>query len=99
MLSSGMRESSEEEIVIPQIQAHVFEALLAYLYTDELDRGIDPTLAVELHAAADLYGIERLQELCKHVVQRSLDDDNAATLYSSANAEASEVLCGVRIVS
>ena len=95
MLSSGMRESREEEIVIPVIRAVVFESLLAFLYTDELDRDVDPTLAVELHAAADLYGIERLQELCKHVVERSLDDENAAALHSAAHAAASEVLCAM----
>jgi len=82
MFRSGMRESIEREIPIPDMSKAVFLHLMEYLYTDFVRVG--PEYAVELHRAADLYRLTDLSETCRSVVRRNLDSTNAAVLLQAA---------------
>jgi BTB/POZ domain len=85
-IPSGMRESTERSISIPNIRRPVFLLLLEYCYTDTVTE-IDVNAAVELYIAADCYGagvLERLKEMCVKVVMRNLCADNAGLLLQSA---------------
>jgi RCC1 and BTB domain-containing protein len=65
MFRSGMRESTERVIPIPNISRQAFLQLLEYLYTDSVK--IELELSVELYIAADLYHLERLRDMCWYV--------------------------------
>lgn len=83
MFRSGMRESVERVINIPNVSKVTFLLLLEYLYTDSVK--IDVEHAVELYMAADLYHFERLREMCCFVVRRNLSPENAAPLLQMAS--------------
>mmetsp|Transcript_18157 Transcript_18157/g.23892 ORF Transcript_18157/g.23892 Transcript_18157/m.23892 type:complete len:547 (+) Transcript_18157:211-1851(+) len=83
MFSSGMRESRENEVIIPNIRYPIFLALLEYIYTDMTD--ITPENAIDLYNAADLYTLDRLKVLCEMSVQKGINFENAATLLQNAD--------------
>lgn len=83
MFRSGMRESIEREIHIPDIPHAVFLLLMEYIYTDAVK--IDLEYAVDLFLTADLYQLNRLKNMCVVMVRRSLDEENAAILLQSAS--------------
>ncbi|CAK4213874.1 unnamed protein product [Aphanomyces euteiches] len=85
MFSSGMRESREMEIPVPSIRIPVFLALLEYLYNDTVSTTMTAEMAIELYAAADMYGLDRLKDLCESIVQKGLVVENAAYLLQAAD--------------
>lgn len=82
MFRSGMRESVERVITIPNFSKGAFLLLLEYLYTDCVK--IDVEHSVELYMAADLYHLERLRDMCCFVVRRDLSVDNVCPLLQAA---------------
>ncbi|KAF0719156.1 Aste57867_1246 [Aphanomyces stellatus] len=85
MFSSGMRESREMEVTVPSIRIPVFLALLEYLYNDTVSMEMKAEMAIELYAAADMYGLDRLKGLCEAIVQKGLVVDNAGYLLQAAD--------------
>lgn len=83
MFASGMRESKEKQINIPEIRFNVFKALLEFLYTNQAD--VDGELAIQLYSCADLYRIERLKELCEMKVRTGITVENAPFLLKVAD--------------
>jgi RCC1 and BTB domain-containing protein len=90
MFRSGMRESVEREIRIPNIPRPVFLLLMEYIYTDSVK--IDLEHSVDLYIAADLYQLERLREMCCVVVRRNLTGDNAPFVLQNATDAHCQVL-------
>jgi len=90
MFRSGMRESFEQEIKIPNVSKPVFLLLMEYLYTDAVTIGIEH--AVELYILSDLYQLERLRNICITVIKRNLSIDNAPTILQTATDEDCHVL-------
>jgi RCC1 and BTB domain-containing protein len=83
MFRSGMRESVERTITIPNVSKSVFLLLLEYLYTDAVK--IDVDSAIDLYITADLYHLERLRDMCSTVVRRNLGAENAGPLLQAAS--------------
>jgi hypothetical protein len=71
MFRSGMRESVEKEIVIPNARYRIFSALLEFIYTNKVQT-LTGEEAIELYLLSDLYQMDDLTRLCKEVVIRSL---------------------------
>jgi len=90
MFRSGMRESLEREIRIPNVPRPVFLLLMEYLYTDSVK--IDLEHSVDLYIASDLYQLDRLRDMCCMVVKRNINGDNAAVLLQSASDAHCQVL-------
>jgi RCC1 and BTB domain-containing protein len=90
MFRSGMRESVERVIPIPNISKQVFLLLLEYIYTDAVKIEVDD--AIELYIAADLYDLERLRDMCCTVVRRNLSAENSGPLLQSASEAHCHVL-------
>lgn len=85
MFRSGMRESVEGEIAIPSVSKTVFLLLMEYLYTDSVM--VEVQYAVDLYILADLYGLERLGNICVTVVKRNLNTENATSILQQAADE------------
>jgi len=83
MFRSGMRESTEHTVRIPDTPRDVFLLFMEYLYTDTVL--VAPNRAVELFVAADLYGVDRLRGICAAVVRRALGPENAADMLRCAD--------------
>lgn len=82
MLRSGMRESVEGVIPIPNIRRSVFLLMLEYIYCDTVKVPLED--AIELYICADLYDLERLRDMCCNVVRRNLRPENAGPLLQAA---------------
>ncbi|XP_044432315.1 BTB/POZ and MATH domain-containing protein 2-like [Triticum aestivum] len=88
-----MREASAQSIMIKDMEAAVFKAMLHFIYTDtvpELDRELEAveTMAQHLLVAADRYGLDRLKVICEHVCEGALSGginvDTVATTLTLA---------------
>jgi len=80
---SGMRESVERIITIPNTSPQVFLLLLEYLYTDTVSIAVEH--AVELYIAADIYHLDKLRDMCCVIVQGSLNPENAGMLLQASH--------------
>eukprot|EP00522_Entomoneis_paludosa_P013797 CAMPEP_0172446280 /NCGR_PEP_ID=MMETSP1065-20121228/5912_1 /TAXON_ID=265537 /ORGANISM="Amphiprora paludosa, Strain CCMP125" /LENGTH=192 /DNA_ID=CAMNT_0013197353 /DNA_START=216 /DNA_END=794 /DNA_ORIENTATION=- len=83
MFGSGLRESTEKEIVLPKAQKGAFMLLLEYLYTDQVN--LDLKHAVELYNLANMYGLDELKEICCTQVRQRLTVEMATVLLVSAD--------------
>ena len=90
MLRSGMRESVEGVIPIPNIRRAVFLLLLEYIYCDSVKVPVED--AIELYICADLYDLEKLRDVCCNVVRRHLSPENAGLLLQAATEHHCQVL-------
>tara|TARA_B100000780_G_scaffold245539_1_gene189640 strand:+ start:1224 stop:1523 length:300 start_codon:yes stop_codon:yes gene_type:complete len=54
-----------------------------YLYSDAVTT--DPTIAIELYAAADMFVLDRLKSKCAEMVSQQLDTENSCTLLCIAD--------------
>ena len=85
-----MRESVERKVPIPNMSKEIFLLLLEYIYTDSVK--VELEHAVDLFIAADLYQMERLRSVCRTVVKRHLNTENAAPLLQAASENHCQVL-------
>ena len=84
-----MREKCSQSVVIEDMEAAVFKALLHYIYTDTVaefdEKGEEMTmLAQHLLAAADRYGLDRLKLICEGKLSDGINVDTAATSLALA---------------
>lgn len=84
MFASGMKESRESEVTLPDISYPTFVNLMQFIYTDTVD--VAPDEAIELYVAADLYTMSRLKTLCEAIVRKGITVDNAALLLLTADS-------------
>lgn len=73
----------QEVVLVEDVTPAVFLLLLDHLYTDAADMTADSVL--ELLAAADRFGIERLKKLCSDQIQASLSVDNVCEVLTIAD--------------
>lgn len=104
MLYGPMKESSgslqsqstllpPQSIEIEGMTRDVFEALLAYIYTDSLPAGAGDedasggggVMVWDLLVAADRYGVDRLRAICERLLCGKLDVQNVARFLGVAD--------------
>jgi speckle-type POZ protein len=87
-VSGMMKEAKDQKIKINDIKASVFEALLLYIYTDELPEIEMLTatgMAQHLLVAADRFGMDKLRMSCERKLSESLDVSNVCTALALAD--------------
>lgn len=90
MLTGSMMESQSSTIHLEDMSYKVFLSILEYLYTDGVR--IEVENAMELFAAADLFGIPRLQGMCERKILQSIHPENAATIFHAADEHSAIML-------
>ncbi|KAF8687295.1 hypothetical protein HU200_042976 [Digitaria exilis] len=86
-LFGHMKETRSQRVEIKDMKARVFGAMLGFIYTDmvpELDRHDGIFLAVDLLAAADMYGIDRLKSICQDKACHDAGVETAAMFLALA---------------
>ncbi|XP_048526813.1 BTB/POZ and MATH domain-containing protein 2-like [Triticum urartu] len=85
-LFGPMKESATTNaICIDDIEAEVFKALLAFIYTDALpamDQQEESAMAQHLLVAADRYDLERLKLICEDKLCNRIDTNSVATILA-----------------
>ncbi|KAM3245308.1 hypothetical protein ACQJBY_056559 [Aegilops geniculata] len=82
-LFGAMKESSDDLIMVDDMEADVFGSLLHFIYTDSLPQmtreGDDAVTASHLLVAADRYDVQRLKLICEEKLCGHIDTDSMAT--------------------
>ncbi|XP_044432325.1 BTB/POZ and MATH domain-containing protein 1-like [Triticum aestivum] len=84
-----MREANSRTVVIEDMEAAAFEAMMHFIYTDtvpELDSQDEAatTMAQHLLVAGDRYGMDRLKLLCENKLFSCITAENARTTLALA---------------
>ncbi|KAM0929659.1 hypothetical protein ACQ4PT_001673 [Festuca glaucescens] len=80
--------TTTEAICIDDIEAHVFNALLTFMYTDalpEMKHGEESVMAQHLLVAADKYDLDRLKLICEDKLSRGINTNSVATFLALAD--------------
>ncbi|KAK0400455.1 hypothetical protein QR680_015254 [Steinernema hermaphroditum] len=77
-------ESTENEISINEYTYTAYRTFLRWLYTDELDCGLDLHLLLDILELANCYCESQLQHICSEILKRHITVSTAATLYAAA---------------
>ena len=84
LLTSGMAESRQREVDMPDVNREICVKLLHFMYTDTLDAA-EPDLLMPLLVAASTYTLERLVRLCEGRLAHLLDTENASSFLQFAD--------------
>ncbi|XP_044010137.1 speckle-type POZ protein B-like [Aphidius gifuensis] len=77
------KENKKSEVVIEDIQEHVFEEFLHYIYTDET-KNVNK-IPMELLEVAKKYQVERLENICEEVIHGTINSDNVLSILVFSN--------------
>ncbi|CAN6288197.1 unnamed protein product [Urochloa humidicola] len=87
-LYGPMKERNTSKVIhIKDTEADVFDALLTFMYTDnlpEMKEQDESAMAQHLLVAADKYNLERLKLICEDKLCKHIDKDSAATILALA---------------
>ncbi|CAN6311129.1 unnamed protein product [Urochloa humidicola] len=87
-LYGPMKERNTSKVIhINDMEADVFDALLTFMYTDNLPamkEQDESAMLQHLLVAADRYNLERLKLICQAKLCKHIDKDSAATILALA---------------
>ncbi|XP_057318708.1 speckle-type POZ protein B-like [Microplitis mediator] len=83
MFTHEMKENRESGVTIPDIDPEIFNKMLEFIYTDEINN-LDADAAYLLEAA-DKYQLLNLKSLCEESLSKSCSIDNAIKLMILAD--------------
>ncbi|XP_071685109.1 BTB/POZ and MATH domain-containing protein 1-like [Lolium perenne] len=88
-LFGPMKEGTTRAAIrIDDMEAEVFKAMLAFMYTDalpDMHQGDEYAMAQHLLVAADRYGLDRLKLICEDKLRSSIDTSSVATIFALAD--------------
>jgi speckle-type POZ protein len=90
MFSHSMKEAQSSKVEVMDVDPHVFEQMLCYIYTGfapDVDR-----YAEELLVAANKYALEELKTGCVRVLQSKLNHDNVLDMLVVADQHEAKTL-------
>ena len=87
MLNSPMSENSTGLIVVPDVDHHVMEELLNFVYTDSCsDKAVFEAVSQPLLCAASKYEVSGLVAICEQYLVQQLSVDTAVSLLRLADS-------------
>jgi len=95
MLSNGMYAESQNGVIrLPAQEVAVVKLMLEFLYTNGIRNleAVEPDVAIELLAAANLYLLNDLRILCEQTVKNYITIDNVARLFGYSQNHNASVL-------
>jgi len=84
MFLSDMKESSESEIAIPNIEPDVFLSILEFLYTGTLELKVDTVF--QIYKSADQYLLDDVKDACRTFINLSMIKEHALVLLENARS-------------
>lgn len=97
LLNNPMKEGQEGRVVVRDIKAPVFKAMLQFVYTDSLPEELDGQnlevhMAQHLLVASDRYQLVRLRRICERRLCETVDIESVATTLTLAEQNHAEEL-------
>ncbi|XP_057324851.1 speckle-type POZ protein-like [Microplitis mediator] len=90
MFSHDMIEKKENKISIPDVTPEIFEKVLKYIYTDEVNDLNE--IADDLLEVADKYQLRSLKEMCQESLSKTLTVKNALKIMTLADLHSAKDL-------
>lgn len=88
-LYGPMKEGTTTEVIcIDDMEAHIFNALLSFIYTDafpDIMQEEEYAMAQHLLVAADKYDLDRLKLICEDKLSRGISTSSVATFLALAD--------------
>ncbi|KAG4075849.1 hypothetical protein HA402_003675 [Bradysia odoriphaga] len=84
-LTSGMQESINRKITIPDTSPVIFRRLLLYLYGAPVDKTVGAESICELMLLADRFSLDVLKDICETTLKSLIDDDSVLCLLGIAD--------------
>ncbi|KAI9106366.1 hypothetical protein K1719_021894 [Acacia pycnantha] len=79
MFEGDYRESEAKDIPIPNIKWDVFELMMRFIYTGNVD--VNSDIVQDLLRAADQYLLEGLKRLCENEIAQDVSVENVSDMY------------------
>lgn len=81
-----MRESTQKEVLLPDIPFNTLSQLLEFMYTDEISlENSDYNDVIKLLQAADRFAVANLKNLCEEQLITAITIDNVCQLLDCAD--------------
>ena len=77
---------------INDLDSKIFNILLQYIYTDEMDEQLPLETIMNVFIAADRFGIDRLKRIAELYILMSLSVENACGIFQAADMHAAVTL-------
>ncbi|XP_068726664.1 actin-binding protein IPP-like [Montipora capricornis] len=90
MFTSGMAESYLDHVEIHGLSADVFQAILDFIYTGNVD--VNETNVQQLLPASKMLQVEDIEVLCCDFLKHELDASNCVGIYQFADAHSCSTL-------
>lgn len=85
MFQHEMKESKTGKVVIEDVEPHIFQELLYYIYSGRVSEPLTETTAQPLFLAADKYGMDDLKEECSNFMLTCIRVENVINLMAWAH--------------
>jgi len=95
MFMSNMKESKSNEIELKEIDLDTIKSMLLFMYRDEIE---DEKITVDLLAAADMYEVLRLKNICSIRLAKTIDIQNVAQIWLCAYLHDEEDLAHISMI-
>ncbi|XP_028617137.1 TD and POZ domain-containing protein 4-like [Grammomys surdaster] len=92
MFEHEIEESLRNHVEIHDLDSQVFKEMMGFIYTGKAPHLHSHSMATDVLAAADKYGLEDLKVLCEDALYRSLSVENAAQTLILADLHSREEL-------
>ncbi|XP_021014745.1 TD and POZ domain-containing protein 4-like [Mus caroli] len=92
MFEHEMEERLTNRVEIPDLDPQVFKVMMGFIYTGKVLHLHSHSMACDLLAAADRYGLEGLMVMCEDALCRNLSVENAAHTLIVADLHSTEHL-------
>lgn len=89
-----MKEASNNEIEIPETSTEVFQNLINFIYTDDVQFQ-DINMVVNLLIEANKYNLLRLRNICEWQLAKIIDADNVIDLLHLSDIHEASELRGI----
>jgi len=81
MFASDMKESNSKEIELREVNLDTITNLISFMYRDTIE---DDKINVDLLAAADMYEVLRLKNICSSKLAKTINARNVAEIWHCA---------------
>jgi len=81
MFLSDMKESRSPEIELKGVDIDTIKSVISFMYKDKID---DHKITVEVLAAADMYQVRRLKDICCTRLAKTINCANVSKIWNSA---------------
>ncbi len=84
MLTNGMKETNELEVILKEVNVKVSKAVLDYMYTAKMELP-NAEEAVQYLACAERFQIEELEGVISDYIERELDTSNCSEILATVD--------------